>query len=162
MASGIQLLHPIGQWEMMLRLSLAIGLGGVIGWEREIDSKPAGLRTHMLVSLGSALLVMTAVQAGMVDQSPDTISRIIQGIVTGIGFLGAGEIFSISAIGSEPMRIRGLTSAAAIWVSMAIGIAVGCGLWEMGLFATIATFVILWGLKRLETIAARRRNRRDL
>lgn len=159
MVSGIQLLHPMSEWDLVLRLTLAIVLGGVIGWEREIDSKPAGLRTHMLVSLGSAMLVMTAIQTGMVQETADTISRIIQGIVTGIGFLGAGEIFSISHSDSGHVRIRGLTSAAAIWVSMAIGIATGCGLWEMALFATIATFVILWGLKRLEArIARNRRN----
>lgn len=161
MSSGIQLLHPVSIWEMMFRLSLAIGLGGVIGWEREVDSKPAGLRTHMLVSLGSAMLVMTAVQTGMVQETANTVSRIIQGIVTGIGFLGAGEIFSISRTESGQMQIRGLTSAAAIWVSMAIGIAVGCGLWAMGLFATLAAFVILWGLKRVEAMIVRR-NRRNL
>lgn len=157
MASGIQLLHPVSEWEMVFRLSLAIGLGGVIGWEREIGSKPAGMRTHMLVSLASAMLVMTAVQTGMVQETADTISRIIQGIVTGIGFLGAGEIFSVSRTDTGQVRIRGLTSAAAIWVSMAIGIAVGCGLWQMGLFATIAAFVILWGVKRLEAVIGRRR-----
>jgi len=160
MTSGIQLLYPVSTEEMIFRLSLAIGLAGIIGWEREVDSKPAGLRTHMLVSLGSAILVMTAVQTGLVQDSADTISRVIQGIVTGIGFLGAGEIFSVSREESGQLRIRGLTSAAAIWVSMAIGIAVGCGLWEMGLFATIATFVILWGVKRLEAIILR--NRRNL
>lgn len=160
MASGIQLLYPVSTEEMIFRLSLAIGLAGIIGWEREVDSKPAGLRTHMLVSLGSAMLVMTAVQTGLVQESADTISRIIQGIVTGIGFLGAGEIFSVSRAEPGQMRIRGLTSAAAIWVSMALGIAVGCGLWEMGLFATIATFIILWGVKRLEAIILR--NRRNL
>lgn len=145
---------------MIFRLSLAIVLGGVIGWEREIDSKPAGLRTHMLVSLASAMLVMTAVQTGMVQETTNTLSRVIQGIVTGIGFLGAGEIFSVSRADSHHVRIRGLTSAAAIWVSMSIGIAAGCGLWEMALFATIAAFVILWGVKRLETRMSR--HRRDL
>lgn len=158
MTSGIQLLYPMQAWEMIFRLSLAIALGGVIGWERELDSKPAGLRTHMLVSLASALLVMTAVQTGMVQERADTVSRIIQGIVTGIGFLGAGEIFSVSRSDSQSVRIRGLTSAAAIWVAMAIGIAVGCGLWEMALFATIAAFLILWGVKRLEARITRRRD----
>lgn len=162
MESGVQLLHPISEWEMIVRLSLAIVLGGIIGWEREIDSKPAGLRTHMLVSLGSAILVMTAVQTGMVQETADTISRVIQGIVTGIGFLGAGEIFSVSSrTESGAVRVRGLTSAAAIWVSMAIGIAVGCGLWEMGLFATIAAFVILWGFKRLEAAIGKRKSKQQ-
>lgn len=161
MSSGIQLLHPVSTGEMLFRLILAIGLGSIIGWEREVDNKPAGLRTHMLVSLGSAMLVMTAVQTGMVQETADTISRIIQGIVTGIGFLGAGEIVSVSRAESGQMQIRGLTSAAATWVSMAIGIAVGCGLWEMGLFATLVTFLILWGFKQLETAIVRgfRRNR---
>jgi putative Mg2+ transporter-C (MgtC) family protein len=154
--SGIELLYPIGWWATVFRLSLAMVLGGIIGWEREVDSKPAGLRTHMLVSMGSALVVMTAVQTGMVQETADTISRIIQGIVTGIGFLGAGEIVSVSNADSGQVRVRGLTSAAAIWVSMAIGIAVGCGLWQMALFATIATFLILWGLKQIERRLGRR------
>lgn len=162
MQSGIHLLYPINEWEMAFRLTLAIVLGGIIGWEREIDSKPAGLRTHMLVSLGSAMLVMTAVQTGMVQETANTISRIIQGIVTGIGFLGAGEIFSVSSrTESGAVRVRGLTSAAAIWVSMAIGIAVGCGLWEMGIFATIAVLVILWGFKRLEAVIGKRKRKQQ-
>jgi putative Mg2+ transporter-C (MgtC) family protein len=154
--TGIELLYPLGWGDVVIRLSLAALLGGLIGWEREADSKPAGLRTHMLVSLGSAMLVMTAIQAGMVQESADTISRIIQGIVTGIGFLGAGEIVSVSNAESGQIRVRGLTSAAAIWVAMAIGIAVGCGLWRIGAFGALLTFMILWGLKKIETRLGRR------
>jgi putative Mg2+ transporter-C (MgtC) family protein len=154
--TGIELLYPLSWEDVVIRLSLAVILGGLIGWEREVDSKPAGLRTHMLVSLGSAMLVMTAVQSGMVQETADTISRIIQGIVTGIGFLGAGEIVSVSNSESGQVRVRGLTSAAAIWVAMAIGIAVGCGLWQIGTFGAIATFVILWGVKKIETRLGRR------
>ncbi|WAL61989.1 MgtC/SapB family protein [Thermocoleostomius sinensis] len=154
--TGIELLYPLSWEDVVIRLSLAVILGGLIGWEREVDSKPAGLRTHMLVSLGSAMLVMTAVQSGMVRETADTISRIIQGIVTGIGFLGAGEIVSVSNSESGQVRVRGLTSAAAIWVAMAIGIAVGCGLWQIGTFGAIATFVILWGVKKIETRLGRR------
>jgi putative Mg2+ transporter-C (MgtC) family protein len=153
---GIELLYPVGWGDVVFRLSLAVGLGGLIGWEREVDSKPAGLRTHMLVSLGSAMLIMTAVQTGMVSESADTVSRIIQGIVTGIGFLGAGEIVSVSNVESGQVRVRGLTSAAAIWVAMAIGIAAGCGLWQIGVYGAVSTFVILWGVKRIETRLGRR------
>lgn len=148
--TGIQLLYPIPWWDMLLRLGLAVVIGGMIGWERELEDKPAGLRTHMLVSLGSALLVMTGIQTGMVQETADTMSRIIQGIVTGIGFLGAGEIFSSSRTESGAIRIRGLTTAAAIWVSTALGVAAGCGLWLMSLTGAALTVIILQGLKRLE------------
>jgi putative Mg2+ transporter-C (MgtC) family protein len=127
----------------------------MIGWERETDRKPAGLRTHMLVSLGSALFVMTSIQTGMVQQTADTMSRIIQGIVTGIGFLGAGEIFEKSHSETGRVWVRGLTSAAATWVSAALGIASGCGLWFMALVGASMTFLILWGVKRLENRQSR-------
>ncbi|GAB4377193.1 MAG: MgtC/SapB family protein [Elainellaceae cyanobacterium] len=157
--TGIQLLYPIVWWDMLLRLSLAVLMGGVVGWEREIEEKPAGLRTHMLVSLGAAMLVMAGIQTGIVQETADTISRIIQGIVTGIGFLGAGEIFSSSRNESGTIRIRGLTTAAAIWVSTALGIAAGCGLWLMCLFGAALTLLILQGLKRIEKRVLKRRDR---
>ncbi|NJO39667.1 MAG: MgtC/SapB family protein [Cyanobacteria bacterium CRU_2_1] len=157
--SGINLLYPADWQDVLFRLCLAIVLGGIIGWERETDRKPAGLRTHMLVSLGTALLVLSSIQTGMVQTTADSLSRVIQGIITGVGFLGAGEIFSESRLGSGEVRVRGLTSAAAIWVSSALGIAAGCGLWQMGLFGAIATVIILRGVKKLETRINRSRHR---
>jgi putative Mg2+ transporter-C (MgtC) family protein len=142
------LIQPFPPLEMMQRLSLAALLGGVIGWERQTDRKPAGLRTHMLVSLGAALFVMVGLQLGVVADQANNTSRIIQGIVTGIGFLGAGEI--VGKGGNGTVKIRGLTSAAAIWVAAALGVASGAGLWQMGVFSVVLTVVILRGLKRLE------------
>lgn len=135
---------------IIFRLCLALLLGAVIGIERQIRDKPAGLRTHMLVSFGSALLTLIPLQAGMVETSHDALSRVIQGIAAGVGFLGAGEIFRESSQKSQRPEIHGLTSAAAIWVSAALGIIAGCGLWQLGLTAAILTFFVLNLFKRLE------------
>lgn len=137
-------------WQTTLvRLSLATLVGAVIGLERELDNKPAGLRTHMLVSLGSAIFVLIGIQNKTVQESADSISRIIQGITAGIGFLGAGEIFNQVKQSGE-VKVQGLTSAAAIWVSASLGVAIGCGLWAIGLFGAIATFIILRVAKKWE------------
>ncbi|WP_445635591.1 MgtC/SapB/SrpB/YhiD N-terminal domain-containing protein [Nostoc sp. DSM 114161] len=132
------------------RLCIALLIGGIIGWERQIRRKPAGLRTHMLVTLGSALFAIIPLQTGQLQASPDALSRVIQGIATGVGFLGAGEIVRQSSQPSEQLEIKGLTSAAAIWVSAGLGIAAGCGLWQLGLIGAILTFLILKLFKRLE------------
>jgi putative Mg2+ transporter-C (MgtC) family protein len=133
----------------LLRLSLALFVGALIGWERQREHKPAGLRTHMLVSFGAAMFVLTGVQIGAVDESPGLVSRIIQGITAGIGFLGAGEIIN-KPRQTGGIKIQGLTSAAAIWVSASLGVAAACGLWQMALFGAIATFLILFAAKQLE------------
>ncbi|MDZ8077855.1 MAG: MgtC/SapB family protein [Nostoc sp. SerVER01] len=132
------------------RLCIALLIGGIIGWEREIRRKPAGLRTHMLVSLGSALFTIIPLQTGELQTSPDALSRVIQGIATGVGFLGAGEIVRQSSQPSQQLEIHGLTSAAAIWVSAGLGIAAGCGLWQLGLIGGVLTFLVLKVFKRLE------------
>ncbi|MDZ8240279.1 MAG: MgtC/SapB family protein [Nostoc sp. ChiQUE01a] len=132
------------------RLCIALLIGGIIGWEREIRRKPAGLRTHMLVSLGSALFTIIPLQTGELETSPDALSRVIQGIATGVGFLGAGEIVRQSSQPSQQLEIKGLTSAAAIWVSAGLGIAAGCGLWQLGLIGGVLTFLVLKVFKRLE------------
>jgi len=142
-----------------IRLSLALLAGGVIGWDRQIRGKPAGLRTHMLVSLGSALLILVPIQLGEAERSPDALSRVIQGIAAGVGFLGAGEILRESQAQSEKVKIRGLTSAAAIWVSAALGIVVGCGLWMSGLIGVLMAWFVLSGVKRLEEYVRSRKNR---
>jgi putative Mg2+ transporter-C (MgtC) family protein len=129
-------------------LSLALFVGGLVGLERQIDRKPAGLRTHMLVSLGASLFVMTGLQLS--PNALENTSRIIQGIVSGIGFLGAGEIFAKSRTTPDEVKIQGLTSAAAIWVSASLGVAAGCGLWFMALSGAIATIFVLLVIKRTE------------
>jgi putative Mg2+ transporter-C (MgtC) family protein len=135
---------------IIFRLCLALLLGAVIGIEREIRHKPAGLRTHMLVSFGSALFTLIPLQAGMQEPNADALSRVIQGIAAGVGFLGAGEIFRESSQQSQRPEIHGLTSAAAIWASAALGITAGCGLWQLGLIAAILIFLVLSLFKRLE------------
>src|SRR5215467_6733307 len=111
-----------------LRVLMAIVLGGLIGMERTLHGRPAGFRTHALVCLASALLMMAAVYQGRWMTTADAIgtitsdpTRTAQGIMTGIGFLGAGVIFK------EGLTVRGLTTAASVWVTAAIGILIGIG-----------------------------------
>ncbi|HEY1138496.1 MAG TPA: MgtC/SapB family protein [Xanthomonadaceae bacterium] len=117
-----------------LRLLLAAVLGGAIGYEREKKERSAGLKTHILVSVGSALFVMAPLYAG-VSQADNT--RVVQGVVSGIGFLGAGAILKLQ----RDMRVEGLTTAASIWLTSAIGVAAGLG---NALLAIIATGVALF------------------
>jgi putative Mg2+ transporter-C (MgtC) family protein len=135
---------------IIFRLCLALMIGAIIGIERQLRHKPAGLRTHMLVSFGSAVFTLIPLQMGILQPSPDAISRVIQGIATGVGFLGAGEIVRESSQQSQRSEVRGLTSAAAIWVSAGLGIAAGCGLWQLGLIGAVLTFAVLNLFKRLE------------
>jgi putative Mg2+ transporter-C (MgtC) family protein len=129
------------------RLGLSMLVGGVIGWNRQAAGKPAGLRTHMLVSMGSCVFVLVGNTAE--PYSTEALSRIIQGVVVGMGFLGGGEIrHAGEALGRN--RIKGLTSAAAIWMSSAMGIASGCGLWQLIAMAGVATILILAVAKRAE------------
>ncbi|NJL20614.1 MAG: MgtC/SapB family protein [Leptolyngbyaceae cyanobacterium SM1_3_5] len=137
---------PIDWQHVLLRLILAIVVGGLIGLERQLDRKPAGLRTHMLVSLGAAIFVLSGLSGSPIDSGDHT--RVIQGITTGVGFLGAGEI--ISRTDRRKVQVRGLTSAAAIWVSAALGVAIGAGLWFIGLAGGVLTLFVLWGVKQIE------------
>lgn len=136
--------------DLIFRLSLSLLVGGIIGWERQLRNKPAGLRTHMLVSFGAAFFVAIAIELKGTAPDADSISRVIQGITTGIGFLGAGEILREGQSESGAIRIRGLTSAAAIWVCAALGVAAGCGLWELSLIGTTLCFLILRVFKKWE------------
>jgi len=118
------------------RLTLAVVLGGLIGYERETAGKAAGLRTHMLVALGSALFVLVPLQAGVPLAD---MSRVLQGVASGVGFLGAGAIIKLN---SEE-DIRGLTTAAGIWMVAAIGVAAGMGREATAVVATVFALVIL-------------------
>jgi putative Mg2+ transporter-C (MgtC) family protein len=122
---------------VVIRLIAAIVLGAAVGWERERARKPAGLRTHILVCLGTTVFVISCAAAGM---SSDGLSRVIQGIVTGLGFIGAGSILKLS----EERDVRGLTTAAGIWMTAAIGVAIGLGCLGIALLATLATVILLW------------------
>ena len=128
---------------LLLRLGLAMVLGAAIGYERESRDSSAGLRTHMLVALGTALFVLVPLQAGM---NPDGMSRVIQGLLAGIGFLGAGTVIKQSDSG----RVRGLTTAAGIWATAAIGMTVGLGRDTTAIISTVFVLVILSVLLRLE------------
>lgn len=133
------------------RLLLALLVGCLIGLNRERKGRPAGMRTFMLVSMGAALFVMIPLQAE--GDSPyaatNALSRTIQGVTTGVGFLGAGLILQQSSPQSETPKVRGLTTAASVWIAAALGAAIGSGLWQMGLMGAILTLVTLSGVKRL-------------
>lgn len=118
--------------EIFLRLVLSVVFGGLIGLEREIVHRPAGVRTHMLVSLGSALFVLITIET-----LPNEAARIIAGIATGIGFLGAGTIFKAKD------EVHGLTTAASIWVVSAVGLAIGLGYYLMTIISVVLILIVL-------------------
>jgi putative Mg2+ transporter-C (MgtC) family protein len=122
--------------QVVVRLTLAALLGGLLGFEREQAGKAAGIRTHMLVALGSAFFVLIPVQAGI---GGGDLSRVLQGVITGVGFLGAGTILK----GNHKGQIYGLTTAAGIWFTAAVGIAAGLGREATALLGTILAFLIL-------------------
>jgi len=126
---------------MSVRLVLAAAMGGLLGYDRERTGKSAGLRTHMLVSLGAALFVLIPLQSGMSDAD---ISRIIQGIVAGVGFLGAGAIVK----GNHDGGVQGLTTAAGIWLTASVGIAAGLGREASAVLGAVLAFVVLSTLAR--------------
>jgi putative Mg2+ transporter-C (MgtC) family protein len=122
--------------QMTVRLLLAALCGGLLGFERERAGKEAGLRTHMLVALGAAFFVLVPQQAGV---SPGDMSRVLQGIITGIGFIGAGTILKLNERG----EVRGLTTAAGIWLTAAVGIVAGMGREASALLGTTLALVVL-------------------
>jgi putative Mg2+ transporter-C (MgtC) family protein len=121
---------------LVLRLLLAAVLGGVLGYEREQMGKAAGIRTHMLVAIGAALFVLVPQQGGM---GIADMSRVIQGVIAGIGFLGAGAIIKQQSEAS----VHGLTTAASVWMTAAIGIACGLGRETTAVISTLLALVIL-------------------
>jgi putative Mg2+ transporter-C (MgtC) family protein len=122
--------------KIAVRLAMAALLGGAVGFERRWSDKPAGLRTHMLVALGSALFVLVPQQAGLTGSD---LSRVIQGIVSGIGFIGAGSILKLT----DRAEVKGLTTAAGLWLTCAIGVAVGLGREGSAVLGTVLTLLIL-------------------
>ena len=132
----ISTFNPIGWQGLTFRLLISLIIGIIIGLERETRRKPAGLRTNMLVCFTSTLLVLIPIEIGAVQQNLDILGRVISGIISGVGFIGGGTILRQS-------EVKGLTSAATIWMSAALGIAVGCGLWILGLAGALITWIIL-------------------
>ena len=118
-------------FETMVKLLLAVGLGAIIGFERELKHRPAGLRTHMLVSLGATVFTVISLSF---DVDP---ARIAAGIVTGIGFLGAGNIIA------QRGHIRGVTSAATLWVVAGMGLCIGVGQYAIAIISALLVFAIL-------------------
>ncbi|MBP7565619.1 MAG: MgtC/SapB family protein [Burkholderiaceae bacterium] len=121
---------------IVVRLGLAALLGGLLGWEREYKGKAAGVRTHMLVAMGAALFVLVPQQAGIL---PADMSRVIQGVVAGIGFLCAGTILK----GRDEEHVRGLTTAAGVWLTAAIGIGCGLGREVTAILSTALALLVL-------------------
>ena len=121
---------------VLIRIIAAVLLGGIVGIEREKARKPAGLRTHILVSFGTAVVVLACAGSGM-DMAG--LSRVIQGIVTGIGFIGAGSILKLD----EERDIRGLTTAAGLWLTAAIGVACGLGSIGIAIIGAVLALIVL-------------------
>jgi putative Mg2+ transporter-C (MgtC) family protein len=130
-------------WRIFIRLVVAIIAGAVVGVQRERSGKPAGIRTHMLVALGAALFVIGPMEFGM---TANELSRVIQGLVTGIGFLGAGAILKLQ----DKREIEGLTTAAGIWMTAAIGLAAGLGRFGLALISVIFAWFVLAVVKGIE------------
>lgn len=147
-------------WDVLARLAVAAGLGGAIGIERELREREAGFRTHLLVSVGAALFTLISAYAwrdfdfgGGVTFDP---TRIAAQVVTGVGFLGAGAIIR------QGLAVRGLTTAATLWVVAAIGMAAGAGFYWAALLATVVALVTLWPLRILARRVFERPHRRRL
>lgn len=127
--------------EAALRIAAAVVAGGLVGINRDMYGKPSGVRVHALVALGAALVTMVGTQSGLGAYDPAAASRIIQGVIGGIGFLGAGVILRG---GSDSTRqIYHVTTAASIWVTAGLGIACGAGAWVLAAVAAIAVMVVL-------------------
>jgi putative Mg2+ transporter-C (MgtC) family protein len=136
-------MDPTTLTDIFLRLALAAGLGGAIGLEREYRRKPAGLRTNMLIALGSALFSILSVELGKAAGSPD---RVAAQVVSGIGFLGAGAILRSGG------NVTGLTTAATIWVNAAIGMAAGLGSYSVAAGGALLTIMVLALLPMMERV----------
>lgn len=131
---------PAQATRIVLRLCLAALLGGLLGWEREAIGKAAGVRTHMLVCMGSAMFVMIALQTGA---QANEASRVMQGVIAGVGFLGAGTILKENTSAQGLPQVKGLTTAAGIWLTAAIGVAAGMGEEATAVLSALLAYGIL-------------------
>lgn len=143
--------------ELILRLGVATLAGGAIGLNRDVHGKPIGIRTLGLVSLATAMMVVLSSSGSDVGRISDAASRVIQGILTGIGFLGAGVILR----SEHDMKVRGLTSAACTWLTACIGMICGAGQWRLVLVGLVLTFIILLTGGRIEHYVHRLLHRRN-
>jgi putative Mg2+ transporter-C (MgtC) family protein len=152
----------ISDWTVLVRILVAVALGGVVGIERELRDQPAGFRTHMLVSLGACLFTLvgafgfeTVAGSGPSETVRADVTRIASQVVVGIGFLGGGTILRHGS------TVRGLTTAASLWVTAAIGLAVGMGFYFGATAAAILAVVALAGLKPIGKRFTRGRREED-
>jgi putative Mg2+ transporter-C (MgtC) family protein len=134
---------------IVLRLALAALLGGLLGIEREAKGKAAGVRTHMMVAMGAAMFVLASLQF---DIQPADMSRVLQGVIAGVGFLGAGTILK----GDAESQVKGLTTAAGIWMTAAIGVAAGMGKEATAVLATLLTLAIMASLPLITALFERK------
>jgi len=137
-------------WDEIFRLLAAAGAGMAIGLNREMQGKPLGIRTLALVAVGTALATLTAIDFRGIDQHPDALSRVVQGVLqgvlTGIGFIGAGVVLRDKETGT----IQGLTTAASVWVTAALGIACALAAWHLVIIGVVLTLFILVAVGWLE------------
>lgn len=136
-------------WGVILRISIALILGGCIGLERGLKKRPAGLRTYMLVCVGACLIMMTNQYIYQIFGTGDP-ARMGSQVVSGIGFLGAGTI-----IVTQRSQIKGLTTAAGLWAAAAVGLAIGIGFYEAAIFGSIIIFTVLTLLQRFDIMVHR-------
>lgn len=134
--------------QLSVRLLLAALLGGILGFEREQRGKAAGIKTHMLVAIGAALFILIPQQAGISDSE---MSRVVQGVITGVGFLGAGAILK----NTSEQEAKGLTTAAGIWLTAAIGIATGLGREASAILCTVLALMVLLVMPKFMAIIER-------
>jgi putative Mg2+ transporter-C (MgtC) family protein len=151
----MDIVQILGWKEVAMRLGSAALIGGLLGLNRELRGKPAGLRTNALVSLGSAILILGSLGVSG-SQEPtveaNVVSRVMQGIITGIGFLGAGVILR----DTSGARVHGITTAATIWLTATLGMLCGAGVWSVAGLGVGLTLVILILGKPLERFLHRR------
>lgn len=139
----------VSSWEIVVRLLVSALLGGVIGMERESSKRPAGFRTHLLVSVGStSLMMLSATAFDPIGQGNDPM-RLAAQVVSGVGFLGAGSIMR------EGSEIKGLTTAASLWICAAIGLSIGAGLYLLGVATTLIVMLTLTVLNRIDKSSTR-------
>jgi putative Mg2+ transporter-C (MgtC) family protein len=139
---------PASLFDVAGRLAIAALLGGAIGLNRELHQKPAGVRTHAIVAMGAALLSLVSTLSITPAGDASGVSRVIQGIVAGIGFLGGGVILRRE----QSNQIQGLTTAATIWLVAAVGVAAGVGLWRTALIAIVLSLLVLTLGRRFEKL----------
>ncbi|WP_201831872.1 MgtC/SapB family protein [Microvirga zambiensis] len=139
------------QVEMSLRLCAATMAGMAVGINRDIHNKPIGMRTLGLVSLGSAIVILSGSVYEGIHFGQDSVSRVIQGILTGLGFLGAGAVLRAR----DKMEVHGLTTAATVWIAAGLGVAAGLGAWFITIAGTIVTLLLLTLGKPLEDMLTR-------